>query len=122
MLNVIYVFIGGGVGSVLRYLISQASSNLNGSLKFPIGTLLCNILGCFFIGLFNALATKFGWDPSLKLMLTVGLCGGFTTFSTFSNESLAMLNAGNYTTYAIYLLLSIILGIAAVYLGVVVKS
>lgn len=117
MTKLLLIFIGGGCGSVLRYLISSASAGLNSSLSFPVGTLVCNVIGCFLIGLFNALSAQFGWSNETRLMLTVGLCGGFTTFSTFSNEGLSMLNAGSYLSYALYVALSIILGIGAVVLG-----
>lgn len=117
MTKLLLIFIGGGCGSVLRYLISSASAGLNPSLSFPVGTLVCNVIGCFLIGLFNALSAQFGWSNETRLMLTVGLCGGFTTFSTFSNEGLSMLNAGSYLSYALYVALSIILGIGAVVLG-----
>ncbi len=144
--TLILVFIGGGCGSVLRYLISTITAGINtgtchfaflknipfvgnssifnhiaGQLSsttpFPIGTLICNVCGCFLIGLFNALSARFGWTADTRLMLTVGLCGGFTTFSTFSNEGLAMLNANHYGLYATYTALSIILGLLAVLLG-----
>ncbi len=117
MKTILFIFIAGGCGSVLRYLISMCSAPLNGNLHFPVGTLLCNVVGCFLIGLFNTLTARFGWDDQTRLMLTVGLCGGFTTFSTFSNESLALINAGSYATYALYLALSIVLGICAVIMG-----
>ncbi|MCQ2197875.1 MAG: fluoride efflux transporter CrcB [Bacteroidaceae bacterium] len=117
MKTVLLVFLGGGCGSVLRYLINIISTPLNGHLHFPLGTLVCNIVGCFLIGLFGNLAGRMGWEEQTKLMLTVGLCGGFTTFSTFSNESLQLIHGGHYVTYALYLLLSIVLGIGAVILG-----
>lgn len=116
-MTILYVFIGGGVGSVVRYLISLWSAPLNGAMHFPVGTLICNLLGCVLIGMFNGMATRMGWDNELKLMLTVGLCGGFTTFSTFSNESLAMLSGGQYASYALYLALSIVFGILCVWFG-----
>lgn len=111
------IFIGGGVGSVLRYAIGLLTSQWGYVGKFPLATFVCNILGCLLIGLFNALAQKMQWDAEMRLMLTVGLCGGFTTFSTFSNEGLAMIQAGNYGLYAIYVALSIIVGLAAVFAG-----
>lgn len=117
MTKFLLIFLGGGCGSVLRYVISTASAGMSTSLSFPIGTLICNILGCFLIGMFNALSSHLGWSADTRLMLTVGLCGGFTTFSTFSNEGLAMLQSAHYITFALYVSLSLILGIAAVIAG-----
>lgn len=117
MTRILLIFLGGGLGSVCRYLIGLMTTGINGSLKFPVGTLICNIVGCFLIGLLNNLAAKMGWNEELRLMLTVGLCGGFTTFSTFSNEGLAMLQNGQIGIFAIYALGSFVLGILAVLLG-----
>lgn len=116
-MKLLLIFIGGGAGSVLRYLLSLLSNGVWSLGGFPVGTFLCNVLGCFLIGLFNALATSLGWSSDVKLMLTVGLCGGFTTFSTFSNEGLALLSSGNYIMYGLYLVLSIVVGLLAVFVG-----
>lgn len=115
------IFLGGGTGSVLRYLVAQLTADIklfaSWGLEFPLGTFLANILGCFLIGLFNGMAARFGISEPTRLMLTVGLCGGFTTFSTLSNESLAMLTAGNYISFGFYIVLSLVLGILAVVAG-----
>lgn len=113
-MNYLLIFIGGGLGSTLRYLISQLVPSQGG---FPLGTFVCNILGCFLIGLFNGLVAKMGLSNEVRLMLTVGLCGGFTTFSTFSKEGLTMIGAGEYGMYTLYTLLSILLGLVAVIIG-----
>ena len=91
--------------------------NSHNSSTFPWATFCINIVGCFLIGLFGSIAAKFGISEHLRLMLTVGICGGFTTFSTFSNESLALLRSGNYLFFSLYLLLSILLGVLAMLLG-----
>ncbi len=115
------IFLGGGTGSVLRYLVGQLTTDIKlfagFGLEFPLGTFLANILGCFLIGLFNGMAARFGIAEPTRLMLTVGLCGGFTTFSTLSNESLSMLTAGNYISFGVYIVLSLVLGILAVVAG-----
>lgn len=116
-MKLLLIFIGGGAGSVMRYLLCLFSNGMWSLGGFPVGTFLCNVLGCFLIGLFNSLASTMGWSGDLRLMLTVGLCGGFTTFSTFSNEGMALLNQGNYIMYAIYVLASIVFGVLAVLLG-----
>lgn len=116
MKELILIFLGGGIGSVLRYLCTLFINSQN-STTFPWATFVINILGCFLIGLFGSIAAKFGISEHLRLMLTVGICGGFTTFSTFSNESLSLLRSGNYLFFTLYLLLSLLLGILAVLLG-----
>lgn len=119
MKELIYVFIGGGTGSVLRFLISMLWRHLSlhprfTSIVFPWPTLIVNVLGCFLIGILYQYAERWGWPVEVRLMLTVGLCGGFTTFSTFSYEGVTLLNGGYYTMYVLYLVLSIILGLLAV--------
>lgn len=121
-MKLILIFIGGGAGSVMRYLLSQYSNGMGALGGFPVGTFLCNVLGCFLIGMFNSLTGTMGWGSDVRLMLTVGLCGGFTTFSTFSNEGMAMLSSGNYMMYAAYVALSVIIGLFAVFIGANVFS
>lgn len=110
MLKLLLIFIGGGSGSIFRYLLGQLAHGY-------YATFACNIIGCFLIGLFNSQAARLGWSEEVRLMLTVGLCGGFTTFSTFSNESLALLQSGNILTFTAYITLSIVLGVLAVLAG-----
>ncbi len=117
MLNIFSVFIGGGIGAVLRYLTSILCIN---TLKcnLPIATFFVNILGCFILGIFYVyFVEKIQMSPSLKLAITVGFCGGLTTFSTFSLEIFEMLQSNQLITALIYVILSILLGIIAVYLG-----
>ncbi len=119
-LNILYVFLGGGVGSVLRYLVSlvwkhcQDCCSCCASTAFPWPTLVVNVLGCFLIGLFYQFSSVWGLSPSARLLLTTGLCGGFTTFSTFSYEGLTLLRSGLYGTFVLYFLLSLLLGLVAV--------
>lgn len=114
-MQLLYVFIGGGVGSVLRFVLGKLlpAGMFHG---FPVGTLIANLAGCFLIGLFNALLGKY-LSADVKPMLTVGLCGGFTTMSTFCNESLAMLNGGQWCLLAIYMAITIAGGVLMVYFG-----
>lgn len=117
MKTALIVFAGSGVGGVLRYFTQKFFVDM-GYVNFPVGTLIVNILGCFLIGLFSALSEKNNLlSPEWRLALTTGLCGGFTTFSTFANENMNLLNNGSYLYFSTYILLSIILGIAAVMLG-----
>ena len=110
------VFIGGGVGSLLRYLISK---NFNSYFThFFLGTFLVNILGCLFIGIILGFSMKGNiLSENQTLILATGFCGGFTTFSTFAFEKYSLLNTGELLHFALYLLASIIIGIAAVALG-----
>lgn len=117
MKELLFVFIGGGTGSVLRYLCTLFITPHAPTATFPWATLCINITGCLLIGMFSALAPRLGMSDSLRLMLTVGLCGGFTTFSTFANESLALLRNGNTLLFCLYTFISVALGIVAVMIG-----
>ena len=112
-MNVLFVFLGGGAGSVLRYLVGMWIA----STSFPWATFAVNAVGSFAIGLLGGWAARFGWSEALRLSLTVGLCGGFTTFSTFSKDSLALMDGGSYGLFALYAAGSLALGIAAVAFG-----
>ena len=103
---------------MLRYLIGRWLS----SAAFPWGTFAVNIIGCFLIGLFGSWIARHSLSPDLRLLLVVGLCGGFTTFSTFSYEALALLRNGHTGTFFMYILLSVCLGLAAAALPFVMKE
>lgn len=111
------IFLGGGLGSVMRYGVQLLMQGRFVSCSFPWATFSVNIFGSFLIGLFYALSAKFHWSDEVRLLLATGLCGGFTTFSTFSNDSLLLLRQGEITTFAFYLILSVFLGILAVFIG-----
>ena len=116
MLNCIIAGLGGFAGSVLRYLAGKLP--LGSTTGFPVNTLLINVLGSFVIGLIAALGAKYsGLDSRLVLFLKVGLCGGFTTFSTFSLETFELIRAGACGTAAAYAVLSAVLGVLAVLLA-----
>lgn len=117
MKSLLYIFIGGGTGSVLRYLFTIAIQRQTGT-AFPWGTFAVNLLGCILIGIFYTLTSRIHITNELRLLLTIGLCGGFTTFSTFSNESLQLLKSGFYPTFLAYVIGSVVLGIIGVMLGV----
>lgn len=107
---------GSFVGGALRYLISQLMKPV--STGFPFGTFCVNILGCFLIGIIYGLFSRYSSSSSdWCLLLTTGLCGGFTTFSTFCNESMTMVQNGSWGTMILYIGGSILLGLAAVLLG-----
>lgn len=91
MKNILLIFVGGGLGSLLRYVMSGLVYRLT-SLGFPYGTVVVNVTGCFAIGfLMTAMAARFDDSPALKVFLTIGLLGGFTTYSSFSYETIALI-------------------------------
>ncbi len=114
--NIIYIGIGGGLGSICRYLLSLAAMKWMGT-AFPLGTFLINIIGSLLIGLFLGFFDKNLLGDSTRLLLITGFCGGFTTFSAFSSENLNLILSGNWFTAILYSLLSVLLGISAVWLG-----
>lgn len=119
--NIFLVAIGGGLGSVLRYVIGLVAAK-NTVSAFPMGTFTVNILGGLFIGLLFGLSLRSsGENETLKLLLMTGFCGGFTTFSTFSLENLTLLQSGQYMLALAYILSSVLLGVAAVLLGVYIS-
>jgi camphor resistance protein CrcB len=115
--EIIYIFLGGGTGSALRYCIQLLMHERIIPYNFPWATFTVNFLGSFFIGLFYAFSERFHLSPEIRLLLTTGLCGGFTTFSTFSNDSINLLKGEFYGTFAIYVLSSMALGLGAVMAG-----
>lgn len=115
----ILLAIGSGsfLGGITRYLISRAIQNSVAS-SFPFGTMWVNILGCFLIGLLFGLSDRGNLSNNeLRLFLTVGFCGGFTTFSTFSGENMAMLRDGSFLHFTLYVGLSVFLGLVATFGG-----
>ena len=116
----LFVGIGGGLGSVLRYGISAFVAR-HVPLVFPLGTLLVNISGCFLIGMFYALAAKdSAFTPDWRLFLITGICGGYTTFSTFSYDGLILLKQGATLSFMLYVLGSVVLGLLATFAAVAI--
>lgn len=115
MKQLLLVFLGGGAGSALRFLISK---NLNQIITLPVGTLLVNVLGSLLIGLFLGLGMRQDLlSSNTTLFLATGFAGGFTTFSTFSYENQVFLKAGDFWNFGVYTVLSLVLGLAAVFVG-----
>lgn len=120
--NILFVGFGGFVGSVGRYLISRIHI-LSSLTSFPLGTLLVNVIGSLILGFLTGIVVR---SPILtlewRLFLMVGFCGGFTTFSTFTNENLSFMRNGEYLNVFIYSGISIFLGFSAVYLGYIISK
>ncbi len=113
---------GGFLGSISRYLASRFLQ-INFSSTFPVGTFVVNITGCLIIGLIYGYSERSSLlTPGWKMFLAVGFCGGFTTFSTFANENLALLRDGDFFHFSIYTILSVVLGIASTFGGVLITK
>jgi fluoride exporter len=120
--TLLFIGTGGFLGSISRFLASRFMQN-NFPSAFPFGTLLVNVTGCLLIGFIYGISERSTLlTPGWKMFLTVGFCGGFTTFSTFANENLALLRDGDFFHFTIYTSLSLFLGIAATFFGVLVTK
>jgi len=104
---------GGAIGSISRYLMTIFVSKYV-TITFPMGTFLVNISGCFLIGLLYGIAARYAWvNLEWRLFLITGICGGYTTFSSFSWESISLVRQGDYVYFFTYALGSLILGLLA---------
>lgn len=119
MQHILYIAIGGAVGSVLRYLVSIGIHALLGR-GFPYGTLTVNVLGSFAMGiLYIILVERLSESAELRALLLIGLLGAFTTFSTFSIETFNLLEGGEIMKAALNVLLSVIICLFAVWAGII---
>lgn len=113
MKPILLIAIGGAAGSVARYLLSVFIMK-QVAMVFPLGTLLVNLSGCFLIGVIYGLSSRYAWmTEEWRLLLVTGICGGYTTFSSFSYESIALIREGDYAHFFGYVLASVILGLLA---------
>jgi len=116
MKHAILVFIGGGFGSVLRFVIGKYLNSTETGI--PYGTFLANILGSLLIGIILGLAAKNSTlSQNQTILLATGFCGGFTTFSTFAYENHVFLKSGDFTSFALYTIASFVIGFLAVFIG-----
>lgn len=116
--QILLVGAGGAVGSIFRFLISELTNKYYAQ-PFPLATFGINILGCFVIGLLiGAIPTS----PNLRLLLIIGFCGGFTTFSTFARETFDLLNTNQTILALSYAIVSCVIGIIAVWLGMLLTK
>ena len=119
--NILAVGAGSFIGGAARYLVSLAMKGIGKG--FPWATIAINLVGCLMIGLlWGLLSRNAAENTSWGLFLTVGLCGGFTTFSTFSKEALTMLQCSNYIGFTSYIAISVLAGIVLVALGYVLMK
>ena len=110
--NLLFIMLGGAIGSALRYLVNSACQSVQW-LSMPWGTLSVNVVGCFLLGLLIGLGERYTSFPKeVYLMLTVGLCGSFTTFSTFAADFFRLYDAGQFVHALAYLAASVLLGFA----------
>jgi len=112
----LYVFIGGGLGSMSRYAIWRLFDHYN--FNFPFGTLVANLLSCFILGYFLGIQLKLEISDNFRLLLLVGFCGGFSTFSTFGSETFHMFQSGNHLTALSYIFGSMILCWLFIFIGI----
>ncbi|OPZ10966.1 MAG: putative fluoride ion transporter CrcB [Bacteroidetes bacterium ADurb.BinA261] len=121
--DILFVGIGGGIGSMMRFLTSRFTARLVAAQWLFLGTLAANLIGCFLIGILS------GWmlshmpdNQPFRLLFIVGFCGGYTTFSTFSFENYRLIEMNQWGILLLYLPASVVLGIIAVWLGMKIVS
>jgi len=121
--DILFVGLGGGIGSIMRFLTSRFTARLVAAQWLFLGTLAANLIGCFLIGILS------GWmlshipdNQSFRLLFIVGFCGGYTTFSTFAFENYRLIEMNQWGILLLYLTASVVLGIIAVWLGMKIVS
>lgn len=116
-MNYLYVMLGGALGALLRYGVGRLCAHVS-LLSLPLGTFVVNIVGCFLLGLLTAWGELHTGVPrGLLLLLTVGMCGAFTTFSTFSADTIHLLDEGRLFAALSYVFASLVVGLLLFYAG-----
>lgn len=117
--NLLLIGIGSFAGGIARFLCQQLVQK-NYPASLPLGTLGVNVTGCFIIGIIYGLGNRGNvLSPELRLLIATGFCGGYTTFSSFAYENISMIQNGEFFFTALYILLSLFAGFAAVYVGII---
>jgi fluoride exporter len=112
-----YVALGGAIGSVARYLIGLTVQSRSG-LDFPVGTLLVNVTGCLLLGFLAGYVLQTAViSPEIRALLTTGLCGGYTTFSTFCYETVTLIQDADWRRATLYVVLSVLGSLGATIIG-----
>jgi len=123
LIRLFFIGAGGFTGAILRYLVSGWAQNSSGSISFPYGTLAVNMIGCGLIGILSFLIeTRSAFSVETRAFLMIGLLGAFTTFSTFGNETFALIRDGRLDLAAINSGVQVIVGICLVWLGRAIAS
>lgn len=118
MFNVLAVGAGGFIGAILRYSLGQLSKTILPGIAFPLGTFLANIIGAFLIGVaFQIFTKQDAMGSAIQLFVMVGIMGGFTTFSSFSLETVNLINGGRFGIAAIYAVVSVLICLLGVWIG-----
>ena len=116
--TLLFIGVGSFLGGIARYLVKVGCGKLFPAATLPLGTMVANVAGCFLIGLFYGIASRHTtMSQDMLMFLTVGFCGGFTTFSTFMNENMSMIQGGELFNSLLYAVLSLVLGLAFLYPG-----
>ena len=117
-MNILLVGLGGALGSISRYLLGNWMQSLSKNVDFPFGILAVNLIGCFVIGLLSQLAESRGiFTPEYRAFVFIGILGGFTTFSSFGNDTINLFRAGESFHALINIGANVILGLGLVFLG-----
>jgi CrcB protein len=117
-MNILLVGIGGALGSISRYLLGTWIQSLSRSLDFPFGTLTVNLIGCFVIGFFSQLAeTRGAFTPQSRAFVFIGILGGFTTFSSFGNDTINLFRDGESFNALLNIGANVLIGLTLVWLG-----
>src|SRR5512140_2273966 len=118
LLSVLYVALGGALGSVSRYLLGTWTQSVTKSIDFPYGTLTVNLIGCFVIGFLSQLAEARGaFTSESRAFVFIGILGGFTTFSSFGNDTINLARGGEFWNALANIGLNVVIGLLAVWLG-----
>ncbi len=118
MRNLLIIGLGGFCGAILRYVVGGGVQKLSQSADFPYGTLTVNLMGCLMIGMLTRLdEIRTVLSPEMRALILIGLLGAFTTYSTFSNEAVSLINDRRFLSAALYVSIHMVVGLGAVFLG-----